>query len=63
MYFLKKLFEKYFENNEQTESKNTDKKDDDSKHFPESSNQLNTVKNDCEKKVGCSGKYSEIKDM
>ncbi len=55
MYFLKKLFEKYFENNEPTEPKSTtDDKNDDSKHFSESSNQLNTVKNDCEKKIGCS---------
>lgn len=50
MYFLKKLFEKYFENNEPTGSKSTDNKNDDSKHFPESSGQLDTLKNDYEKK-------------
>jgi len=56
MYFLKKLFEKYFENNEPTEPKSTNNKNDDSKHFSESSNQLDTVKNECEKKDECSHK-------
>lgn len=53
MYFLKKLFEKYFENNEPTGSKSTDNKNDDSKHFPESSGQLDTLENDYEKKSEC----------
>ena len=56
MYFLKKLFEKYFENNETTEpenSNNNGNKNKEPKHFPESSDQLNKLKNDCNKKTGC----------
>lgn len=58
MYFLKKLFEKYFENNEPTESKNT-KNYNDSKQFPEPSGQLDTFKNGHKNKSECSDKENK----